>query len=237
MHRPKKTIAKELDVDFRTVYNLYEYCWNIYSNHWCEMFSNVKLGEKSYDGSVNNCPVIEIDESLWGHLVDDERDIYQNQIWLLGIYDRGENFFKAIVIEGERTENNLIPLIVTNVSTLLNKKTIIFTDGFRAYSKLANYGYDHRVIIHDRWFGEGFNTTNTIESCWANLKHYTNKFFKGQNFKNITGFKRRLESKLYYINFVKCNESEKEHLLEMLGQEEESICNVIKNFNFVPEAD
>lgn len=35
-HKPKKLISKQLNVNYRTVSFLYEYCWNLYSRHWKE---------------------------------------------------------------------------------------------------------------------------------------------------------------------------------------------------------
>ena len=60
-HRPKSVVAHQLNINFRTVSFLYEYCWNINEKHWKEFYSNIKLGEREFSGMIDSSPVVEID--------------------------------------------------------------------------------------------------------------------------------------------------------------------------------
>ena len=127
----------------------------------------------------------------------EERNIFQNQVWLFGIYDRSEEFFKAFIIRGDRNASNLIPMVLNNVSTKSERKTIIFTDGNPAYNRLSNFNFVHEVIIHERGFGLGQYTTNHIESSWSILKHYSKKFFRGCILKTLNNM--RINLMVFYI--------------------------------------
>ncbi|CAG9330033.1 unnamed protein product [Blepharisma stoltei] len=48
--------------------------------------------------------------------------------------------------------------------------TEVWTDGWKAYNKLENDGFRHRVVFHNRSFGSGRETTNHIENLWSRLK-------------------------------------------------------------------
>ncbi|MFZ1487540.1 MAG: IS1595 family transposase [Candidatus Saccharimonas aalborgensis] len=49
--------------------------------------------------------------------------------------------------------------------------TMIYSDEWRAYSKLNYYGYGHRTVNHSRWeWSRDTAYTNTIEGFWGHLK-------------------------------------------------------------------
>lgn len=118
------------------------------------------------------------------------------QIWAVGIIDRVTGEIRIRVVGNDRSANTLIPYIVANVQTNEELRTIIFTDGWRAYGALEERGYDHRVVIkisfllsliknqilyiHELGFGRGRDTTNHIESAWACIKRLSG-FYNGFN--------------------------------------------------------
>lgn len=106
--------------------------------------STHKLGIESSDG-IFGVPCVELDESLFGHFGSDDR--VESQLWVFGIYDRGTSEIRIFVVENDRTQEKLIPLIQANVQTQAGSVTRVYTDGFLAYRNLVNYGYDHRVVI------------------------------------------------------------------------------------------
>lgn len=58
---------------------------------------------------------------------------------------------------------------------MLKYKIIIIFDKNNNYihKKYIFEGYDHRVVVHERGFGYGSETTNHIESFWAELRNLT----------------------------------------------------------------
>ncbi|KAL4498579.1 hypothetical protein ABPG72_019697 [Tetrahymena utriculariae] len=74
--------------------------------------------------------------------------------------------------------------ILNNNSTSKERATLLDTDGVKYYSKLSEYGYQHTQVVHANGFGEGRETTNNIESLWAQLKRI-GRFDDGWNFSSI----------------------------------------------------
>ena len=54
-------------------------------------------------------------------------------------------------------------------------ESIIYSDGWKAYSGLQNLGYTHCVVNHSRHFVDPATGahTNTIESTWSGVKAKT----------------------------------------------------------------
>ena len=59
-----------------------------------------------------------------------------------------------------------------------NKQSVIYTDGFKAYDGLVNYGYKkhHRVKHSENEFANARNHINGIENFWGLYKVRLNRF-------------------------------------------------------------
>ena len=79
--------------------------------------------------------------------------------------DRGTEEGRAFVVKN-RTQDTLIPL--TQQHAIPGCR--IYTDGWAGYSRLAEYGFDQRVVVHEDGFGRGSDTTNHIEAMAGGLK-------------------------------------------------------------------
>ena len=68
----------------------------------------------------------------------------------------------------------LVPIIESNV----DKERIIYTDSWRAYDGLVDYGYKqhYRVKPSDNQFADGRNHINGIENFWGLCKVRLAKF-------------------------------------------------------------
>ena len=89
------------------------------------------------------------------------------EVWILGIYD---TLLKRGVIEyvEHRDADTLTEVIRRHVAP----GTIIYTDGWAAYRRLAQLGYIHRTVNHSANFVDPVTgiCTNAVEGYWARLK-------------------------------------------------------------------
>ena len=85
---------------------------------------------------------------------------------------RGDKVYLQIVKNGSMSE--LIPIIKGKT----DENSIIYTDGFRTYNGLADYGYKkhYRVNHSDNEFANGHNHNNGIENFWGLCKVRLAKF-------------------------------------------------------------
>ena len=103
--------------------------------------------------------IVEIDESLFGRKRKYNKGRYIPRQWVFGIVERGsrKTFFKVV---NDRSSDTLVPLIrswVTPGST-------IYSDDWRSYRNLQDFGYKHGVVVHTREFvSQSGVCTNTIE--------------------------------------------------------------------------
>ncbi|GHV43702.1 hypothetical protein FACS1894180_3580 [Bacteroidia bacterium] len=70
--------------------------------------------------------------------------------------------------------NELLPIIEEQA----DKESTIYTDGFKSYDGLADYGYKrhHRIIHSDSEFANGHNHINGIENFWGLCKVRLSRF-------------------------------------------------------------
>ncbi len=67
----------------------------------------------------------------------------------------------------------LLPIIEANIS----KDNIIYTDGFKSYDGLVDYGYKrHYRVNHSKEFSKSGNHINGIENFWGLCKVRLMKF-------------------------------------------------------------
>jgi len=125
---------------------------------------------------------IEIDESYFGpKRVRGKRGRgASNKIIVLGLLKRKGKVYTQIVSKAEKIE--LMPII----RKVVRSGSDIYTDGWRSYSALAVYGYNHKKVKHkEDEFARGDGThINGVESFWSWTKRRLTKYngIKKQDF-------------------------------------------------------
>jgi len=68
------------------------------------------------------------------------------------------------------------------IEVLASKESVIYSDGFKSYDGIVDYGYKHhfRVIHSKNEFAKGNNHINEIENFWGLCKVRLSKF-RGMN--------------------------------------------------------
>ena len=85
---------------------------------------------------------------------------------------RDGKFYTQIIRNCSMSE--IVPIIEANV----DKEAIIYTDGFKTYDGLADYGYKkhYRIKHGQNEFAKGNNHINGIENFWGLCKVRLSKF-------------------------------------------------------------
>ena len=91
---------------------------------------------------------------------------YYNSEAIFGMVERGGRAkVKHVKSSGVRV---LVPEIIKGVRTTSR----IYSDEWRAYGKLAVWGYDHATVTHSAGeFVNGRTHTQNVENLWSNMKH------------------------------------------------------------------
>ena len=88
--------------------------------------------------------IVQLDESKFGKRKYNRGRGIEGH-WVLGIIADGSEDFRLVTCpENLRDADTLIPIILAHVAP----GSEIHTDAWRAYSKLSNYGYIHKVVNH-----------------------------------------------------------------------------------------
>ena len=117
---------------------------------------------------------IEIDESYFGaRRVRGKRGrgAHGKHI-VFGLIKRNGKVYTQVVTNCSTRE--LIPIIKSKVS----KDSSVYTDGFKAYDGLVNFGYKkhHRIYHSKNEFANGKNHINGIENFWSVAKTRLSKY-------------------------------------------------------------
>lgn len=123
-------------------YNYLRRCvglWLALENNAAGQMGQVPYLEHHIGQQAELTPAVEIDETLVTHRVG-AGDIYERQIWVLGIYDRATREIRAWTVGGDRTADRLLPIIQNTVFTEAEAPTRIYTDGFASYRGLPDLG-------------------------------------------------------------------------------------------------
>jgi transposase len=153
---------------------------------YCEQYSPFKNGE------------IELDESYFGaRRIRGKRGRgASGKIPVFGMLKRGDKVYTQVVKNCSLSE--IMPIIKGKA----DKGAIIYTDGFRTYDGLADYGYKkhYRVKHGENEFAKWHNHINEIENFWGLCKVRLSKF-------------RGIHKHKFYLHLKECefryNEREK----------------------------
>jgi IS1 family transposase len=117
-------------------------------------------------GDVECGANVELDESLFGKKCKYHKGKVHQRSWVFGIVERHSRNLVLEVVR-KRDKATLMPIINEHVS----KAAIINHDDWASYRSLANYGYQHKIVIHSKEFKSKDGAhTNTIEGVWGVLK-------------------------------------------------------------------
>ena len=145
--------------------------WFTYFRHLCcidWLESLEKIGGK---GSI-----IEIDESMFGKLKYGRGDgRVRRRAWVFGMVCRETNQHVLWLCPRDkggkfkRTKPALWPII----QAFVKPGSMIYSDGFRGYRKLAHLGYEHKWVNHNKEYvsKEGVHT-NRMEGLWGVVKRW-----------------------------------------------------------------
>lgn len=91
---------------------------------------------------------------------------------VFGLIKRGGKVYTQVV--RNCSANVLLPIIRDKIDT----DSVIYTDGFKTYDGLVNFGYKkhHRIKHGENEFAKGHNHINGIENFWAIAKTRLSKF-------------------------------------------------------------
>ena len=117
--------------------------------------------------------IVEMDETMCGKCkygLGDGRK--RRRAWVFGGVSRlSGRLFMCICPENKRTRKALWPIIQANVAP----KTMLHTDGWRAYRRLPELGYGHCWVDHSKNYVDPTDKslhTNRIEGLWNKFKKW-----------------------------------------------------------------
>ena len=133
-----------------------------------------RIAEYSQQQSPFDSGEVEIDESYFGaRRVRGKRGRgARGKHIVFGLIKRGGKVYTQVV--KNCSASILLPIIRDKV----DPDSVIYTDGFRTYDGLVNFGYKkhHRVKHGENQFADGRNHINGIENFWAIAKTRLAKF-------------------------------------------------------------
>ncbi|KAG0421205.1 hypothetical protein DMUE_6305, partial [Dictyocoela muelleri] len=111
--------------------------------------------------------IVEIDETKIGKRKY-HRGHHVEGVWVLGMVERTDKR-RIIVIDIEKRDAATLTSLVRKY---VRQGSIIFSDCWRGYNSLREYGYIHFTVNHSRNFVDPLTNvhTNTIEGNWCALK-------------------------------------------------------------------
>ena len=142
-------------------------------NRYYKLFRQLIYNSLSKDVFYSRGKICEIDESYFGGKRirgKAGRGAYGKKI-VFGIIERGGRVYTEVVPDCKG--KTLIPIIRAHIA----KRSVVNSDGWKAYKKLSKLGYRHKVINHSaNIFAKGATHTNSIENFWGYCKQRMNKF-------------------------------------------------------------
>ena len=173
--------AKELNVDYQTVQSRFmRFRKNIFN--YCESQSNKLNGE------------LELDESYFGGKRKGNRGRgANNKTIVFGILERKGQVYTKIV------ENVSKETLMEEIKNKTKKGSVFYTDGWRSYADLKQFG-KHNIIKHNEdQFADGHNHINGIEGFWSYCKERFHKYH-GINHANYPLYLKEMEFRFNHRN-------------------------------------
>ena len=109
---------------------------------------------------------VEIDETFMGGLSPRaDKAPNKGKTVVLGMKQRGGRIVTEVVDNNRRS--SVKPIILETIE----EGATVSTDQLRSYLLLANYGYDHGSVNHEKEWANGIHHTNNLESFWNIFKN------------------------------------------------------------------
>jgi len=130
----------------------------------------VRIAEICEENSIFAVGEIELDESYFGGKRKGKRGRgASGKTPVFDMLKRGDKVYTQIV--NNCTISGLIPII----EEFTDKASVIFSDGFKSYDGIVDYGYkEHFRVKHIECFTVGNNHINSIENFWGLLLNQSN---------------------------------------------------------------
>jgi transposase len=150
--------AKELDLNYRLVHRKFMNFRKLIADY-CKKENEKLNGE------------LELDESYFGGKRKGNRGRgAENKAIVFGILERKGKIYTKIV------ENVSKETLMKEIENKTQKGSVFYTDGWKSYNSLEQYG-KHNVIKHDQdKFADGKNHINGIEGFWSFAKERFHKY-------------------------------------------------------------
>ena len=137
---------------------------------------------------------VEIDESYFGGKRKGQRGRgAKNKTIVFGILERKGKIYTKIV------ENVSAETLMGEIKNKTKKGSVFYTDGWKSYTSLEQYG-KHNIIRHDKdEFVENHNHINGIEGFWSFAKERFHKYH-GINKNNYPFYLKEMEFRFNHRN-------------------------------------
>jgi transposase len=136
---------------------------------------------------------IEADESYFGGKRKGNRGRgAANKQPVFGILERNGKVYTAVI------DDVSAQTLFEQIKTRTEKGSVFYTDAFRSYKDLKQYG-KHSRIKHEVSFGKGHNHINGIEGFWSYAKERFHKYH-GINKKNYLTYVKEMEFRFNHRN-------------------------------------
>ena len=177
--------AKELGFNYRLVHRKFMQ-FRRAINNFCAMEAQKLNGE------------LELDETYFGGKRKGKRGRGAfNKAIAFGILERNGKVHTLIV------DNVKADTLMEAIKEKTHKGSVFYTDGFRSYADLKQYG-KHNIIRHDKdEFANGKNHINGIEGFWSFAKERFHKYH-GISKNNYPFYLKEMEFRFNYRNVLCC---------------------------------
>jgi len=176
-----KKASQELSLNYKTVHNCF-----------MQFRKSIKVYLEKEHQKLNG--KLEIDESYFGGKRKGNRGRgANNKAIVFGILERKGKVFLKIV------ENVSKETLMDAIKNKTKKGSVFYTDGFKSYASLHQFG-KHNIIRHsDDEFARGHNHINGIEGFWSYAKERFHKYH-GINKKNYPLYLKEMEFRYNHRN-------------------------------------
>jgi len=165
--------ARELDLSYNAVYNKFMFFRQKIADHLNKNFKKMS-GE------------LELDETYFGGIRKGKRGRgAYNKAIVFGILERQGKVYTTVV------PNVKAETLMTEIQTKTEKGSVFYTDCFKSYKSLKQYG-KHLRINKQYTFAAGRNHINGLESFWSYAKERFHKYH-GINRKNYPLYLKEME--------------------------------------------
>ena len=173
--------AKELNINYRQVHRKFMQFRKIIAGY-CNNQAHKLNGE------------LELDESYFGGKRKGNRGRgANNKTIVFGILERNGSVYTKIV------ENVSAETLMEEIKNKTQKGSVFYTDGWRSYADLKQFG-KHNIIKHNEdQFADGHNHINGIEGFWSYAKERFHKYH-GINHANYPFYLKEMEFRFNHRN-------------------------------------